>query len=484
MTADRRIVAIVGAGFCGTVMAARLLRQTGMPPLDIMLINRPPLSAAPSNARRMARGLAYGTSSADHLLNVPAGRMSAFDEAPQDFHNYLEKQGVDADGGSFVARRLYGDYLQARLLDAVQAAAATPGGPTFATHHATVTELTRRDDGRFTLTLVNGDRESSLVADRVVLALGNFMPSNPSIADAGFYASHHYLRDPWQDDALAQIDINQPVLLIGSGLTMFDVALTLKRRASASGGPLKLISISRRGLLPQPHRIHVETPAFQDAPPDIAKQPSARHYLRSVRRQTQNVVAVGGDWRDVIASLRPLTPQLWQALSMTERKRFLRHLRPYWESHRHRAAPPAATVLNELLASVELQIHAANLVNIQQTDGGVVATVRKRGSGELTTIRVGGVVNCTGPTSNLLAEPLLAKLQAQGRISADPLGIGLNVADNYGVLDSRGAPWNGVFYVGPLLKAQHWEATAVPELRGHVSAAAAALRASFNEGAV
>ena len=75
-------------------------------------------------------------------------------------------------------------------------------------------------------------------------------------------------------------------------------------------------------------------------------------------------------------------------------------------------------------------------------------------------------------------------MTADRRISADPLGIGLNVADNYRVLDSRGAPWNGVFYVGPLLKAQHWEATAVPELRGHVSAAAAALRASFDEGAV
>ena len=482
MASDRHVVAIVGAGFCGTVMAATLLRRTGLPPLDVALINRPPLSAASPNARRMARGLAYGTSSADHLLNVPAGRMSAFDEAPHDFQRYLEQQGIDANGGSFVARHLYGDYLQARLHDAVGAAAA--GGPIFTTHHATVTELTRRADGRFALTLVNANGEQTVVADRVVLALGNFMPSNPSIANLDFFASPHYLRDPWADDALARMDISQPVLLIGSGLTMFDVALTLKRRATAARMPLRLISISRRGLLPQPHRSHLETPTFQDVPLDIAKHPTARHYLQSVRRQIQTVVAAGGDWRDVIASLRPLTPQLWQALSFTERKRFLRHLRPYWESHRHRAAPPAAALVDGLLASGELEIHAANLVNIQHLDGDIVATVRKRGGGELTTIRAGCVINCTGPTSNLRAEPLLAKLQAEGSISADSLGIGLNVADDYRVLDAGGTPWRGVYYVGPLLKAQRWEATAVPELRGHVGAAAAAICASLDEGSV
>jgi len=475
MAPDRPVIAIVGAGFCGTVMAVRLLQQTAAARLDIALINRPSLGGVAKHSRSMARGLAYGTNSADHLLNVPAGRMSAFDEIPHDFEDYLKENGQPSAGGSFVARHFYGNYLQARLKSVMQAAATTPGGSTLATHHATVTALTRRTDGRFSLTLVHETGEETLVADRVVLALGNFLPANPTIANPGLYQAPEYLRDPWQDDGLAKLDIGEPILLIGSGLTMFDVAMSLKRRASLTNKPLELVAISRRGLLPQPHRTHLQTPDFLNAPPDIGRFPTARHYLQSVRRQVRDVVAEGGDWRDVVASLRPLTPQLWSALSITERQRFFRHLRPYWESHRHRAAPQAATILSGMLASGELRVHAANLVNLQQSETGIVATIRERGSSDLTLIHVGGVVNCTGPTSNLHAEPLLAALQKDGNISADPLAIGLNVAEDYRVLNCVGLPWDGVYYVGPLLKAQRWEATAVPELRVHVAAAAAAV---------
>ncbi len=482
MAPNRRLVAIVGAGFCGTLMAARLLRQPASSAFDIALINRAPApgAAATPYPHGMARGLAYGTNSPDHLLNVPAGRMSAFDEAPRDFEDYLRQHGADVgtDGSSFAARHWYGSYLQTRLEEAAQAAGSA-NGPRLTTHQATVTSLVRADDGRFVLTLAKGNTNEVVVADRVVLALGNFMPSNPSILDSSVYRSPHYLRDPWHTDALSKLNIDEPVLLIGSGLTMLDVALSLKRRASTVGKPLRLLAISRRGLLPQAHRIHTEIPDFQDAPLDIAATPTARHYLRSIRRQVEKIVATGGDWRNVVASLRPLTPQLWRALSNVERQRFCRHLRPYWESHRHRAAPQSFNKLTDLLASGELRVNAARLINLHAAEGGVIATIRARGSSELTQVRVGTVVNCTGPSSHLHSEPLLADLQSAGRICADPLGLGLIVADDYRVLDSGGQVWNGVYYVGPLLKAGHWEATAVPELRGHVASAAVSICASL-----
>ena len=67
---------------------------------------------------RFARGLAYGTQSADHLLNVPAARMSLDPGQPEHFVEWLRHRTAaepPVQGHEFVSRRLYGDYLQAAL---------------------------------------------------------------------------------------------------------------------------------------------------------------------------------------------------------------------------------------------------------------------------------------------------------------------------------------------------------------------------------
>jgi uncharacterized NAD(P)/FAD-binding protein YdhS len=53
----------------------------------------------------------------------------------------------------------------------------------------------------------------------------------------------------------------------------------------------------------------------------------------------------GIDWRGVIGGLRPVTAQIWQPLPEVEKRRFLRHLRPYWEVHHHRLAPQIAQLI-------------------------------------------------------------------------------------------------------------------------------------------
>jgi len=491
MSRERRTIAIIGAGFCGTVMAVRLLKAATTGAFDVVLINRPqpPQPGAgfgqeadllPAYSTSLARGLAYGTNSADHLLNVPAGRMSAFDELPYDFEDYLRKHAIAADGGSFVARKWYGDYLRSTLDEAAATLSAKPNAPRFVTKHATVTTIDRRADGRLQLTYVEAGGEARLLADQVVLALGNFLPANVGLPDPRFYESQHYLRDPWQTGALSRLELSRPVVLIGTGLTMLDVAATLKRRATAAGTPLSLIAISRRGLLAQPHRLHLESPTFLPPPANIFDVCSARHYLRSVRRHIRLHEAKGGDWRDVVASLRPITPTLWAQLPDIERRRFLRHLRPYWDSHRHRAAPEAAAMLANLVASGELKIHAANLVLISEQGDSTTVTIRPRSGVQTIDISAGNVVNCTGPSSDIRAEPLLASMHLQGMIRPDPLKLGLDVADDYRVINVHGKSTEAVYYVGPLLKARHWEATAVPELRKHVKTAAEAVIRSLS----
>ena len=458
-------------------MAVRLLNSEAAGMFDVVLINRPQppgpgvdgqLSAYSTS---LARGLAYGTNSADHLLNVPAGRMSAFDELPHDFEAYLQRRAVAANGGSFVARKLYGDYLRSTLDEVTAKVLSKPDAPRFFMKHATVTTIDRHADGRLQLAFDEGGGQGRLLVDRVVLALGNFSPADVGMPESSFYDSQRYLRDPWQTGALSRIDPSRPVVLIGTGLTMLDVAAILKRRAAA-GVPLSLIAISRRGLLAQPHRLHAESPTLLAPPPDIFDVCSARHYLQSVRRSIRQHEVEGGNWRDVVASLRPITPTLWAKLPAPERRRFLRHVRPYWDSHRHRAAPESAALLADLIASGELKVQAANLVRISEVAGSARVTIRLRSSAATIDIHAGHVVNCTGPSSDIQAEPLLASMQCQGMISPDALRLGLNVADDYRVTNAQGQPTVGVYYVGPLLKARHWEATAVPELRKHVRAAA------------
>ena len=71
---------------------------------------------------------------------------------------------------------------------------------------------------------------------------------------------------------------------------------------------------------------------------------TAREALNQVRKASQRATEAGSDWRAVIDALRPSTQNIWRQWDWTERRRFLRHLRAYWEPHRHRASPEALTI--------------------------------------------------------------------------------------------------------------------------------------------
>ncbi len=480
-----KLIAIVGAGFCGTMVATHLLEQLTDPHTTVMLINRPHPDA---NSASLARGLAYGTNSAKHLLNVPAGRMSAFDDQPDDFLAFLHANKVLADGGSFVPRHWYGAYLQATLNNAVNRAVAG-----FCVRKQAVLSILPTDPSHsgYELRFADGD---NVVADCVVLALGNFQPDNPIFVDLKLADHKRYVRDPWAEGAIDGVDLDQPVMLVGTGLTMFDMVVSLKARARPNQ-TLRIYAVSRRGLLPQSHRTHATTPHFDFAPPTMFAKASARAYLRAVREQVVAIETSGGDWRDVLASLRPITRALWFGLPIGEKRRFLRHLKPYWETHRHRAAPAIFDVVNESIRQDEVALIAAKILALDETPDGFRVHVQRRGGGGVgsngdtlgqceITLQVGTIINCTGPSSDIGAEPLLVQMVSAGLVVADSLRLGIEVADDYRVAGSRGQSQNNaaIFYVGPLLKARDWEATAVPELRVHTRAVANAVLKKFTAG--
>jgi uncharacterized NAD(P)/FAD-binding protein YdhS len=444
-------VAIVGAGFCGAVLAVHLARAGGF---AVVLIDR---------SGSFGPGLAYGAAREIHLLNTPAGRMSAFPDDPEHFTRWARTRDPAVGGGSFLPRPLYGEYLRdllagERPVTAGASAQVRTDMPGITCLKGQVVEV-----GDGWVALADGGR---VAADAVVLCPGNPAPSMlPVPAELRGHPAH--IGDPWGFDPAA-IDPDAPALLIGSGLTALDIALMLAQ--AGHRGAIHLAS--RHGLLPQPHRAHARP--GQHPPPAVDVWPAtARGMLAGLRREVRAAEARGVDWREVVASLRPVTPVLWQRLPLDEQARFLRHLRAYWDSHRHRAAPATSTAIARLQAEDRLHVHAGRITAV--TAAGPRLRVTLGRAAESWTLEVGALINCTGPASDMrgTSDPLLRDLLASGRAQVDPLALGL-VTDDDGRLSGATVP---LFLAGPLRRPRLWEATAVLELAAQVAALAARLRA-------
>ncbi len=445
MSGRERVVAVVGAGFCGTMTAVHLLRLGEGSVGRVVLVER--VSGG-------VGGVAYRTGSASHTLNVPAGRMSAFADDPDGFLRFVREREPSLTGGSFVPRRLYGAYLARTLADAIRESAVPLT--------RVAGEVVDAEPGadRVRVQLADGRR---FEADDVVLAIGNYPPSDPPGIAPEVAGSLAYARDPWADDAL-EADRDRPVLLVGTGLTACDVTLAL-RDADHLG---QLVAVSRRGLLPQPHRVSAKPPPHLDRPATLDAWPgTALGFLRGLRREVDEAAARGVDWREVVTSVRDDTQTLWQRLDERERRRFLRHLRPYWETHRHRASPETMLAVESLIEHGALEVVAGSLLATRLVDGEVEATIARRGGGAAQVLRFGKVINCTGPDTDLsrVADPLVARLRERSAIRPDVLGLGLDSDEAGRAIEASGALSTWLSVLGPLRKGRLWENTAVPELR-------------------
>lgn len=430
------------------MVAHHLVHLAGSEGPSILLFERAP---------RVGPGVAYATTSAAHLLNVPAGRMSAIASDSDHFLRWCTQRGMDVQGGSFVPRSVYGQYLA----DIASSTAASAAGQRLRIKHAVVTAA-RPLASSVEITTADGGH---IVVDRAVLALGNDAPGSPPIASSSFYTRPHYTRDPWSGRGIPDLDPASTILLIGTGLTMMDVALELTARGHT--GPL--IALSRRGLLSQAHR-GAARPYHRDRPGDLELWPAtARGYLRRLRRAVLEAAGKGVDWREVVTSIRHDTPWLWNRLSTHEQKRFLRHIRPYWDTHRHRAAPATWAGIEALLNAGRLTIRAGRLVDLLDMGPDVEVVLRARGAAQVERLRVGHVINCTGPETDpsRIDNPLLHDLLSRGIARVDPLGLGLESQDDYRLISRDGRPWDTLLLVGPMRRPRLWETTAVPELRVH-----------------
>ena len=453
-----RTIVIVGGGFCGTVLAANLLRRPPPGPTRLVLIERD---------GAVGRGVAYAERGFPYLLNVPASRMSANSAAPNVFLEFVQRRIPNASGEDFMPRALYGEYLQEFLMAAQLSA---PSNVRLDVLHGEVTNV-RRLERHLPLQIELRDGRK-LTADDVVLALGN--PKPASLAVAAPVVDHPaYVADPWSTQL--QFSRDQKILLIGSGLTAADVI------NAASADPQRtptLHALSRHGLVP-PRQTAFRPDAFKGDGNALilAASTSLRGLTKSVRLLAREAESVGGDWREAITFVRNMAPTIWQRLSEHDRVRFLRHLRALWDVHRHRLPLQLIQRIDALRKAERLYVHAGQLLRFADRDGRIEVAWRRRGTRSEHTEVFDRVVNCTGPDYAIArsTEPLWRSLVQCGLCVSDPLGLGLRTGPRGAVIDADGWPGPHLFYVGPMLRADLWEATAASELRVHAERLAALL---------
>ncbi len=455
-------LAIVGAGFSGSMVAIHAL-AAARGPLKVALINK---------SADFGRGIAYGTRCPSHLLNVPAARMSAFVDDPDDFHRWLEAHrplcsafGVAAARrDQFIPRALFGQYVGELLEKKIDAAGP---GVVLKKIVADVQDMQEcPGGGRVWL-----DEHESITARRIVLAPGNFPPGDPPLKDRKFYRSSCYLGTPWAEKNLERVRRAKEILVLGTGLTAVDLVLTLREEGTAE----RIHLLSRHRRLPEAHRIGLPPyPAFL---PDGYRPGSIRELFCRVRNEIRHAFAQGVDWRPVLDALRPQTQKLWQSLPMPEKRQFLRHLRVIWEAHRHRLPAELLEEVTRLEETGTLARHRGRIERMNVTDAGRASVRYIEPTGEPREIVVDLVVNCTGPESNYrkLNDPLVLNLLARGLIHPDPLFLGLEIAPNGALVSGRG-DYSKVFYtLGSPRRGQLYESTAVPELRQQAQQLAAFL---------
>jgi uncharacterized NAD(P)/FAD-binding protein YdhS len=368
--------------------------------------------------------------------------MSAFADEPDHFARWFAARtgGTPED---FAPRALYGDYLAGLLREAE--VRVVPGEAV--------------DLAGNTVILADG---RAVAAEAVVLAPGNFRPAVPRGIDPEALGPA-WFEDPWAEGLAEGLGRAAVVLLLGTGLTAVDAALTLE----AAGFEGRIVALSRRGLAPRSHGLREPPVAAAGELP-----PSCVAMLRRVRARSLEV-----GWQSAVHELRAVTQDLWRAADGEERRRFLRHLRPWWDVHRHRLAPAVGARIAAMQASGRLSIAAGRLVSAAPADRQAVIRFRPRGKDAAETLRAARIVNCTGPETDIAraGEPLLAALCAAGRLRPDPLRLGIEVDADCRTVDRKGRASETLFAVGPLTKGTFWESVAVPDIRAQTAHIAALL---------
>lgn len=444
-------VVIVGGGFSGAALAVALAKLAPAA-LEIVIVEP---------RESLGRGVAYSTTEIRHFMNGPTKAFSLHPEDEGHFTRwvqaYLAQHATDvAEWGNgddlFVPRQLYGAYVEAEL----HASLARTGGRVCMKHVRGSAVTIARTGNAHRVVLDDG---GTIEADHVVLATG--LERARLAGFAGPLASHPgYVDDPWDFSAVGRLRGKSVIGVIGSGLTMLDVIVSLER----AGFKGDVIAISRHGLHTQQNRMVAGWPDVLDP----SKLPTTcLSLLREVQHARKDILRAGSDTQALADAISPHLTTLWQGARERERRLYLRRLRAYWEHTRHGAAPATFALVSRWRAAGRLKTLAARVIGALAADGQFLLSVKQRGRSEVETISCEAVINCIGTNldmgSSVGGSPA-AGLVRDGIAARGHAGLGLLASSDCALIDPSGAVSSSLSAIGPLLRGTFWESNAIPEI--------------------
>lgn len=425
-----RRVTIVGGGFTGASVAVQLVRASSAP-LAITIIEPRP---------NIGGGLAYSTDDSDHRLNAPIEGHLVDPADHTAFQRWCmerriaesDPDAVAPDGSLFVRRRDFGAFVNEITLSHARR-------PTGSTIHHLRDMATDASIGEGIID-VQTARGHVLTSELLIVATGNALPRLPAELGSNLNTNPAVVAVPTDLESVRSIPARARVLVIGSGLTALDVLSTLIR----SGHVGEVTVISRRGLRPRsnlPKKAALDfdlTRALLDRVAGLAapfihaagNPPTILGLLRALRARIRAVESAGDSWHMPFDELRDVVWQVWPRLPAFEKKRFMRHLRPWWDAHRFRTPPQNEAIVRESERNGQINFRAARLRSVtQDVDGRICAVLHDRGTQNEQAKNFDAVINCTGidAAAGARENPLLAALQREGIISVDGSGLGFSV---------------------------------------------------------
>ncbi|RDJ04630.1 FAD/NAD(P)-binding protein [Rhizobium grahamii] len=455
-------VAIVGGGFAGALTALKLLDRTEVP-LAITVIER---------REELGRGIAYSTTEPVHLVNGPAEIFSLSPEDPGHLSRWLVENGPANGwtppaevGSSSPPRHLYGTYVRDELARAVANARL---GSTLRHIRSSAAALVAAPN-RIRITTTDG---TVIESDEAVLALGVFQPGL-SATESQLAGHPRFAANPWDARALDRLVDCNDILLIGSSLSMVDAIASMEARGYR--GHYRVIS--RRGQFVEGRRA-VE--AARDFLADGPLPTTARELLSRVKAERRAISADGADWQGLPLSIRPHILSLWQGASDSERLRFTRHLRTFWDVTAHRSAPESHRIVERVISEGRLEHGRARILGFAAEGSDITARLKVNSGVE--TASFDGVIDCRGHQLHdwrRIEDPFVKSLLARGDVRLHSTGYGIDATPAGDLINEEGLVHRNLSAIGHPLRGVAWESSSITEQRAQAIALADRILAKF-----
>jgi uncharacterized NAD(P)/FAD-binding protein YdhS len=445
-------IGIIGGGFAGTMTAVQIIEKSHTP-CEIILI---------SDAAGLNRGIAYNPYSPKQVLNVIAGKMSAYPDKPDHFTDWVMQQPKFRDkdrsiiSNSFLSRQLYGTYLTGIWQESLGLAESKKIVITLVDGWAVDLDIAGNT------VRITTDNGRTITVDCCVLATGNNVPGNPKIANPDFFQSRNYFQNPWVLEAVQVAPDALPVLLIGNGLTMVDTVMGLLENGFRGA----IYSISPNGFNILQHRHNGLK--YSKLTEELKDNTGLFELFRLVHRHIKLVREFGVSAEPVIDSLRPYTQEIWKNLPDGERALFMSRFRYLWGVARHRIPLHIHDKIQQLRIEGRLQIKSGRITDIAESDGKIIVSSFDRKIKRVNQLTVSRVINCSGPETDLMktGKSLLQTCLQKELLKQDKLKLGISAdTQSFQVLSASGEIHPTLFTLGANLKGELWESIAVNELR-------------------